>query len=152
MRSEVLIYVYFRNCSFVFVLRVVLYVVTLYYAVAETFGNWFPSDGDWRRFQDLHLDSWHFSRHWVNKKKIQVIETCLIDVKLTLKLKKKKKKKKKEGAFRNFGFVSIKGRHFWALNHLTLKIWLSILPSSCSTFPYKVVKRSWRQSKITSTW
>ena len=46
MRSEVLIYVYFRNCSFVFVLRVVLYVVTLYYAVAETFGNSFPSDGD----------------------------------------------------------------------------------------------------------
>ena len=36
----------------------------------------------------------------MNTKKSQVIETCLIDVKLTLKLKKeKKKKKKKKGYF-----------------------------------------------------
>ena len=39
------------------------------------------------------------------------------------------------------------------LNPLTPKIWLLILPSSCYTFPCKLVMRIWYQMKITtSTW
>ena len=39
------------------------------------------------------------------------------------------------------------------VNPLTLKIWLLILPSSCYTFPYKLITRIWCLIKITScTW
>ena len=37
------------------------------------------------------------------------------------------------------------------LSSLTLKMWLLILPSSCYTFPCKLVKRIWYYTKITNS-
>ena len=56
--------------------------------------------------------------------------------------KKKKGNKKEKVSFRNcFFFISV-------INPLAPKIWLSILPSYCYTFPCKLVTGIWCQIKI----